>query len=96
MEFNNSIIITVLLVIIVILIFSNITFSMGSSSDYTQNQQYQPQQYQDQLSRNNTRNPTQTPSVTKMNYKNDVLLSNDVKKQLNILNDQFYLNNCKI
>ena len=40
--------------------------------------------------------PSITNSVSYVNHtKSDELLSNDVKKQLNILENQFYLNTCK-
>ena len=85
MELNESLIITFLLIVIVILIFSNITVSLGNSDNNTQNQ---------------TRN-VKTPDVTKRptlyKYKvNNDLLSDDVKKQLNTLNNQFYFNDCRI
>jgi hypothetical protein len=93
MELNNSIIIVFLLAVIVILIFSNISVSMGNP-DYPLNQQMYQQMYQPGTQQINQL-PTQTPVSSTYNRKNDELLSNDVKKQLNILQNQFYLNNCK-
>lgn len=87
MEINEYVIITILIVIIIILIFSNITVSVGDSDNN-----------QIDVSRMNNISPT--PSITRsVSYVNrtqvDDLLSNDVKKQLNILENQFYLNTCK-
>jgi hypothetical protein len=88
MELNESLIITFLLIVIVILIFSNITVSLGNSSD-TNNQP-------DNKNRSgNIKKPvaTERPKLYKVN--ND-LLSDDVKKQLNTLNNQFYFNDCRV
>jgi hypothetical protein len=84
MEINEYVIITILIVIIIILIFSNITVSMGDSENK-----------QSEMPPMNNILPT--PAMKSyVNYiKNDDLLSNDVKKQLNILENQFYLNTCK-
>jgi len=87
MQINEYVVITILLVIIIILIFSNITVSMGDS----ENKQI------DILRANNILpTPSITRSVSYINStQNSDLLSNDVKKQLNILENQFYLNTCK-
>jgi hypothetical protein len=91
MELNEHIVISFLLVVIVILIFSKISISTGSSSDSTEE------------------SPTQGPTQpVKINIQQDVksssafdpqssdLLSDDVKKQLNDLNNQFYTNICHL
>jgi hypothetical protein len=84
MELNESLIITFLLIVIVVLIFSNISVSLGDSSD--SNNQNQP---------SNTKAPVATERPKLYKVDND-LLSNDVKKQLNTLNNQFYFNDCRI
>jgi hypothetical protein len=83
MELNESLIITFLLIVIVILIFSNISVSLGDSSSTTENQP------------GNTKSPVATEPPKLYNVSSD-LLSNDVKKQLNTLNNQFYFNDCRI
>lgn len=85
MEINEYVIITILIVIIIILIFSNITVSMGDSENK-------------ELEMPKMNNILPTPAMTSyVNHTNKMgdLLSNDVKKQLNILENQFYLNTCK-
>jgi hypothetical protein len=84
MELNESLIITFLLIVIVVLIFSNITVSLGNSSD--NNNQNQPSK---------TKKPVVMNRPKLYNVNND-LISNDVKKQLNTLNNQFYFNDCRI
>ncbi len=87
MEINEYVIITILIVIIIILIFSNITVSMGDSDTKPQNIT---------TMNNILPTPSITRSVSYLNHRSsDDLLSNDVKKQLNILENQFYLNTCK-
>jgi hypothetical protein len=81
MELNESLIITFLLIVIVILIFSNITVSLGDSSSTNES--------------TNTKSPVVTKPPKLYNVSSD-LLSNDVKKQLNTLNNQFYFNDCRI
>ena len=87
MELNESLIITFLLIVIVILIFSNITVSLGDSSSTNEStNSNQP---------GNTKSPVATKRPKLYNVNSD-LLSNDVKKQLNTLNNQFYFNDCRI
>jgi hypothetical protein len=88
MQINEYVVITILIVIIIILIFSNITVSMGESENK-------------QIDVSRVNNILPTPSITRSvsylnhNIETQDLLSNDVKKQLNILENQFYLNTCK-
>ncbi len=85
MELNESLIITFLLIVIVVLIFSNITVSLGDSSDTVQ-----------PLNTNTKPSVIKSKSPPKLYNVNAGLISNDVKKQLNTLNNQFYFNDCRI
>ena len=87
MELNEHIIISFLLVVIVILIFSKISISTGSS-DSTE------EDVPTQAPTQPAKNITQPPPYSPFNPQNSELLSEDVKKQLNDLNNQFYTNIC--
>ncbi len=89
MELNEHIVISFLLVVIVILIFSKISISTGSISDSTQE--------------SSTPTPTQSVKIniqkgpkSPFDPQDSELLSSDVKKQLNDLNNQFYTNICRM
>ena len=85
MEIKETLVITFLIVIIIILIFSKISVSLsGSDSGYNNNIYASQNRNQNQLV-NMMSSPTPAYNV------ND-LISNDVKKQLNTLNNQFYVN----
>jgi hypothetical protein len=86
MQIDEYVVITILLVIIIILIFSNITVSMGD---------YENKQFDVSKVNNILPTPSITRSASYVNIQTEDLLSNDVKKQLNILEKQFYLNTCK-
>ncbi len=92
MELNETLIITFLVFVIIILIFSKISISLGNSSNYddTLNLQSQQQSQKSQQYQNIISSPTYNN-----NNMND-LLSNDVKKQLDALENQFYFNDCRI
>ncbi len=86
MEIKETLVITFLIVIIIILIFSKISVSLsgsGDSGDSGRNNMYASQ----------NKNVILTPAPTYNNV-ND-LISNDVKKQLNSLHNQFYFNDCR-
>ncbi len=83
MEIKETLVITFLIVIIIILIFSKISVSLSGSGDSGNNNMYASQ----------NKNVMLTPAPTYNNV-ND-LISNDVKKQLNSLHNQFYFNDCR-
>jgi hypothetical protein len=101
MELNESLIITFLLIVIVILIFSNITVSLGNTQTQVQydNTPIDMKDTKNNMAVGNAYRNNPMPSPTSSSLKanrtmdNDDLLSNDVKKQLNSLHDQFYFNN---
>jgi hypothetical protein len=96
MELNETLIITFLLVVIIILIFSKISISLGNlgNDNNTVDLQSQQNQYQKQYQKQNQyQNITLAPTYN--DNMND-LLSNDVKKQLDTLENQFYFNDCRI
>ncbi len=87
MERLEYLIISFLAIVIVVLIFSNITVSLGDCSSnnvpvVTGTPTYQPTPTSNTL----LRNSGVLPGTSE-------LLSNDVKKQLNSLHNQFYFNN---
>ena len=83
MEIKETLVITFLIVIIIILIFSKISVSLSGSGVSGSNNMYASQ----------NKNVMLTPAPTYNNV-ND-LISNDVKKQLNSLHNQFYFNDCR-
>ena len=87
MELNEHIIISFLLVVIVILIFSKISISTGSS-DSTEEADTTPTPTQP------VKIITQPPAYSPFNPQSSELLTEDVKKQLSDLNNQFYTNIC--
>jgi hypothetical protein len=96
MELNETLIITFLLVVIIILIFSKISVSLGNLGNDNNTVDLQSQQYQNQYQNKKQyqkHNITQSPTYN--DNMND-LLSNDVKKQLDTLENQFYFNDCRI
>jgi hypothetical protein len=92
MELNEHIVISFLLVVIVILIFSKISISTGKVSGDSSNSSDSSME---------TPKPTQKipimqPTVsTPYNPMNDSLLTDDFKKQLRALDNQFYTNVCR-
>jgi hypothetical protein len=88
MELNEHIIISFLLVVIVILIFSKISISTGSI-DSTEEADTTPTPTQP------AKIMTQPPPYSPFNPQSSELLTEDVKKQLNDLNNQFYTNICR-
>lgn len=88
MELNEHIIISFLLVVIVILIFSKISISTGTNDSTEEDIP--------------TQSPTQTakiitqpPAYSPFDPQSSELLTEDVKKQLSDLNNQFYTNICR-
>ncbi len=92
MELNEHIVISFLLVVIVILIFSKISISTGlsgDSSDSSDSSIETPTPTKQQM-------PIMEPTITTpYDPMNDSLLSDDFKKQLRDLDNQFYTNVCR-
>jgi hypothetical protein len=92
MELNEHIVISFLLVVIVILIFSKISISTGLMSDSTSTEQ-SPSETPTQPAKINIQ---QSKMSSSFEPQNSDLLSDDFKKQLNDLNNQFYTNVCPL
>lgn len=86
MEIKETLVITFLIVIIIILIFSKISVSLSGSGDSGSNNIYASK---------NQNMPINMASIPTPTYNVNDLISNDVKKQLNSLHNQFYFNNCR-
>ncbi len=94
MELNEHIVISFLLVVIVILIFSKISISTGLSADSSEDTSMATEQ-PTQPAKINIQSQLDGPKIPYDPQRND-LLSDDFKKQLRDLNNQFYTNTCPL
>lgn len=97
MEINTNIIIGLLFIVILVLLFSNISVSL--ESDQINN----TSEYERPVINNNYNHPVNNPSSgrsvtfneTRGLPKKDNYMSNNLRKQLNSMENKFYYNNCR-